>query len=64
MSDKKNKYSVSLVYENTKNIILRSIITDARSQHEAIGIAVEHFSKEAKTDNYRLVLQCSILINL
>ena len=49
-------YSVSLVYvkniPNGQEIALRSFITDANSQEEALGLALIYFTNEMK--NYNL----------
>jgi len=57
-----NRYSVSLVYRNDNNIMLRSLITKANSNEEALGRAIVHFEEETK--NYNLMMKCVIHINM
>jgi hypothetical protein len=56
IADVSPRYSISLVYVknifNGKEIALRSFITDANSEEEALGKALIHFTDEMK--NYNL----------
>lgn len=44
------RFSVSLVYQNTNANMLRTLVTDANSKEEALGIAIKYFEKE--TDGF------------
>ena len=60
----KSKYSVSLVFEKIEDkgidYAQRVMITDAVSEHEAIGIAYSHFRDKLK--GYSLFLETTIKI--
>ena len=55
------RFSVSLVYQNTSNIMLRCLILRAKSKNEALGETIEYFEKETK--GYGLVLKTVIQLN-
>lgn len=55
------RFSISLVYQNAVNNMLRVLITDANNEQEAMGIALEHFEDEAK--GYSLILKTVIKLN-
>lgn len=42
------RFSVSLVYQNAKETMLRVIITNAENEDEALGKALNHFDGEVK----------------
>ena len=45
------RYSVSLVFVNAKESLLRCLITDAANEHEALGKALGYFKEETKGFN-------------
>ena len=45
------RYSVSLVFVNTRENLLRCLITDASNEYEALGKALDHFKEETKDFN-------------
>ena len=45
------RYSVSLVFVNTQQSLLRCLITNASNEHEALGKALDHFKEETKGFN-------------
>jgi hypothetical protein len=45
------RYSVSLVFVNARENLLRCLITDASNEHEALGKALDHFKEETKGFN-------------
>ena len=49
------RFFVSLVYQNSRANMLRTLITDAKSKDEALGKAIKYFNKE--TDGYGLILK-------
>lgn len=49
------RFSVSLVYQNSVSNMLRTLVTDANSKEEALGIAIKYFDKE--TNGYGLILK-------
>jgi len=55
------RFSVSLVYQNTSNIMLRCLILRAKSKNEALGETIEYFEEETK--GYGLVLKTVIQLN-
>lgn len=55
------RFSVSLVYENTSNIMLRCLILRAKSKNEALGETIEYFEEETK--GYGLLLKTVIQLN-
>lgn len=55
------RYSVSLVYENTQEKLLRVLITEAVSNEEALGKAIFYFQEETK--GYFLTMKAIIEIN-
>jgi len=55
-----SRYSVSLVYERPSDMLLRSLITKARSNEEALGQAIMYFDKESK--GYNLRMKCVICV--
>lgn len=59
-SEKTDRFSVSLVYQDYKTSMLRALITNATSQEEALGIAITYF--EAETKGLALALKCVIKI--
>ena len=42
------RFSVSLVYQNAKETMLRVLITDADNEYEALGKSINYFDKEVK----------------
>ena len=42
------RYSVSLVFANAKESLLRCLITDAANEHEALGKALDYYEEETK----------------
>lgn len=55
------RFSVSLVYQNQTANMLRTLVTDANSKEEAIGIAIQYFNKE--TDGFGLILKSVTHLN-
>ena len=55
------RFSVSLVYQNTKSIMLRTMILNAVDEANALLESMEYFKKE--TDGMGLVLKAVIRIN-
>ena len=55
------RFSVSLVYQNTKSIMLRTLILNAVDEANALLESMEYFKKE--TDGMGLVLKAIIRIN-
>ena len=55
------RFSVSLVYQNTKSIMLRTLILNAEDEANALLESMEYFKKE--TDGMGLVLKTVIRIN-
>jgi len=55
------RFSVSLVYQNTTNIMLRCLILRAKSKNEALGETIEYYEDETK--GYGLVLKTVIQLN-
>ena len=55
------RFSVSLVYQNTSNIMLRCLILRAKSKNEALGETIEYYEDETK--GYGLVLKTVIQLN-
>ena len=55
------RFSVSLVYQNPKANMLRTLVTDASSKEEALGIAIEYLKEE--TDGFGLILKSVIHLN-
>jgi hypothetical protein len=55
------RFSVSLVYQNATNIMLRCLILNAKDKSNALVEAMEHFAKEA--DGMGLVLKTVIELN-
>lgn len=55
------RFSVSLVYQNTKSIMLRTLILNAVDEANALLESMEYFKKE--TDGMGLVLKAVIRIN-
>lgn len=55
------RFSVSLVYQNPKANMLRTLVTDANSKEEALGIAIKYFEKES--DGYGLILKSVTHLN-
>ena len=55
------RFSVSLVYQNPKANMLRTLVTDANSKEEALGIAIRYFEKE--TDGFGLILKSVTHLN-
>ena len=45
------RYSVSLVFVNAKESLLRCLMTDAANEHEALGIALDYYKEETKGFN-------------
>ena len=45
------RYSVSLVFVNAKESLLRCLITDAANEHEALGKALDYYKEETKGFN-------------
>jgi hypothetical protein len=45
------RYSVSLVFVNARENLLRCLITDSSNEHEALGKALDHFKEETKGFN-------------
>ena len=42
------RFSVSLVYQDQNTNMLRTLVLDAKSKHEALGKTIEYFEKETK----------------
>ena len=55
------RFSVSLVYQNTKSIMLRTLILNAVDEANALLESMEYFKKE--TDGMGLVLKTVTRIN-
>jgi hypothetical protein len=55
------RFSVSLVYQNPNANMLRTLVTDANSKEEALGIAIKYFEKE--TDGFGLILKSVTHLN-
>ena len=55
------RFSVSLVYQNPKENMLMTLVTDANSKEEALGIAIKYFEKE--TDGFGLILKSVTHLN-
>ena len=55
------RFSVSLVYQNVTNIMLRCLILNAKDKSNALIEAMEHFEKEA--EGMGLVLKTVIELN-
>lgn len=55
------RFSVSLVYQNTSNIMLRCLILRAKSKNEALGETIEYYEDETK--GYGLMLKTVIQLN-
>lgn len=55
------RFSVSLVYQNAINIMLRCLILNAKDKSNALVEAMEHFAKEA--EGMGLVLKTVIELN-
>ena len=55
------RFSVSLVYQNQKANMLRTLVTDANSKEEALGIAIQYFNKE--TNGFGLILKSVTHLN-
>lgn len=55
------RFSVSLVYQNATNIMLRCLILNAKDKSNALVESMEHFAKEA--DGMGLVLKTVIELN-
>lgn len=45
------RYSVSLVFVNARESLLRCLITDASNEHEALGKALDYYKEETKGFN-------------
>jgi ubiquitin-protein ligase len=45
------RYSVSLVFVNAQESLLRCLITDATNEHEALGKALDYYKEETKGFN-------------
>jgi hypothetical protein len=45
------RYSVSLVFVNAQESLLRCLITDAENEHEALGKALDYYKEETKGFN-------------
>lgn len=55
------RFSVSLVYQNVKSIMLRTLILNAKDEANALLETIEYFKKE--TDGMGLVLKAIIELN-
>ena len=55
------RFSVSLVYQNTTNIMLRTLILTSKDKANALLDTIEYFKKE--TDGMGLVLKAATQIN-
>jgi len=55
------RFYVSLVYQNPKANMLRTLVTDANSKEEALGKAIQYFNKE--TDGFGLILKSVTHLN-
>jgi len=55
------RFSVSLVYQNIKSIMLRTLILNAKDEANALVETIEYFKKE--TDGMGLVLKAVIELN-
>ena len=45
------RYSVSLVFVNAQQSLLKCLITDATNEHEALGKALDYYKEETKGFN-------------
>lgn len=59
-STRQGRYSVSLTYTGTKDSLLRVMITDARSEEEAIGMAIKQFKQETYGYNMSMCVALNI----
>lgn len=44
----KKVFYISLVYQNARQTMLRTLITQALNKEEALGITIEYFNEETK----------------
>ncbi|QQY83405.1 hypothetical protein JJL45_05285 [Tamlana sp. s12] len=50
------RYSISLVFVNTKETLLKCLITNAENEHEALGKAIDYFKVDTEGFNLSMDL--------
>ncbi|MCP4051461.1 MAG: hypothetical protein GY739_00105 [Mesoflavibacter sp.] len=56
------RFSVSLVYQDQNNNMLRTLVLDAKNKHEALGKTIKYFEEETK--GLALVLKAVTHLNM